>query len=178
MTVPCCMAFRGVLSSVALIVLIVLLVACSDREDISSSDATSKLSISELNIAVIETPQLAIYDAFIPQPPADIAALYFTIVDRDGKGDRLLKVTSPVARIAHLHSVVVEGGTSLMKPMGDGITLAPSGIKKLEPGNLHVMLIGLKKDLDVDEMVDVRLEFERAGTLMIQVPVVTYLETH
>ena len=178
MILPCSVAFRSSLSRFSLTVLVVLIAACFDHGHSASSDHEPMALTSELSVAVIETSQLAIYDAVIPQPASDTAALYFTIVDRDGEGDRLLSVTSPVASIAHLHSVVVENGRSLMNPVEDGITLSPSGIRKLVPGSFHVMLMGLKKDLVVDEMVDVRLEFERAGTLMIQVPVVTYLHLH
>jgi periplasmic copper chaperone A len=127
-----------------------------------------------LGTPIAETSNLSIYGAFVPEPAADIGALYFTMVDRDGKGDRLLGVTTAVALMTHLHSTVTEGDTSRMLPVEGGIVLPPNGMTELAPGGLHVMLMNLSTALTVGDTIQVTLQFERAGAVTIDVPVVSY----
>ena len=48
----------------------------------------------------------------------------------------------------------------------------PAGsLVKVEPGGLHVMLVGLKQPLTAGMRFDLRLRFRDAGSLLIRVPV-------
>ena len=145
--------------------------ACSDGDGEEPEGDTG-----DGGTAVAETDQLAIYDAFIPAPPADIASLYFSMVDRGGDGDRLLGVTTEAAVMTHLHSTVTDGDSSRMLPVEGGIVLPPDGMTELEPGGLHVMLMNVQPRLVAGDTVVVTLQFERAGPVTIEVPVVTYAE--
>ena len=98
------------------------------------------------------------------------------MVDRDGEGDRLMSASTSAAAAMHFHFTEVEDGTSRMLPVEGGIVLPPRGATTLEPSGLHVMLMSLTGPLLAGDTVEVTLQFQRAGTVVIQVPVLTYAE--
>ncbi|HVN38645.1 MAG TPA: copper chaperone PCu(A)C [Myxococcota bacterium] len=115
---------------------------------------------------------VAIYGAYIPAPAApDVAALYLVVRDEDGDGDRLLSVRSD-AGDAELHETREESGLVRMQPARDGLPVPAGGELRLEPGGAHGMLTRLTQPLAVGSRVHVTLEFEHAGRLALEVPVV------
>jgi copper(I)-binding protein len=115
---------------------------------------------------------IAIYEPYIPAPAApDVAALYLVVRDEAGNGDRLLSARSE-AGDAQLHETREESGLVRMQPARDGIAVPAGGELRLEPGGAHVMLTNLPQPLAVGSRVHVTLEFERAGRLALEVPVV------
>lgn len=149
-----------------------LTAACGDDDGDEEADAAD----DGLGAAVAETSNLSIHAPFVPVPPADIAALYFTMVDRDGEGDRLMGVTTSAAAMSHLHASVTDGDTSRMLPVEGGIVLPPQGMTELAPGGLHVMLMALQEPLAEGDTIEVTLQFERAGAVTIEVPVRAYAD--
>jgi copper(I)-binding protein len=126
--------------------------------------------------AAASTEGLAVYAPRIPEPASDVAALYFTARDRSGRGDRLLGASTRAARHTMLHRSVTRGERTGMRPAADGIPIPPQGELALEPGGYHVMLAELAQPLEEGDSVDVELEFERAGKLVLRVPVVAASE--
>jgi hypothetical protein len=116
---------------------------------------------------------VSVYAPRIVEPPADVAALYFVVVDHDGQGDRLVGVRSSVGD-AMLHVVTLdEQGVARMRRAEAGLAVPARGELRLEPGGPHVMLMGVREPLKVGRRVRVTLEFERVGRLALEVPVVS-----
>ena len=116
---------------------------------------------------------VAIYAPYIPAPAApDVAALYLVVRDEDGNGDRLLSARS-ASGDAELHETREESGLVRMAPARDGLAVPAGGELRLEPGGAHLMLTNLPQPLAVGSRVHVTLEFEHAGRLALEVPVVS-----
>jgi copper(I)-binding protein len=99
--------------------------------------------------------------------PANTAA-YMRILNRSGAPDRLLEVRSDVAGRTELHRTTIdEDGLATMGPAGDVEIPAGEAIL-LEPGGLHVMLMGLQETLGEGEMIRLTLAFEIAGDLIVE----------
>ena len=100
-----------------------------------------------------------------PTPPgARTGGAYFTIRNIGKAGDRLLRVSSPVARTVELHSMTMDG--NLMKMRAVQALDIPSGSTvSLGTGGYHVMLMGLHQPLAVGAEVPLTLVFEKAGAL-------------
>jgi hypothetical protein len=98
-------------------------------------------------------------------------AAYLTVRNGGDAADRLVGVASEVADRAELHSSVVQDGVMRMRPV-DAVEVPAGGEAVLEPGGLHVMLIGLKAPLEEGDSFALRLVFEDAG----EVEVVTTIE--
>ena len=116
---------------------------------------------------------IAIYAPYIPAPAVpDVAAIYLVVRDEDGNGDRLLSARSE-AGDAELHETREESGLVRMQPARDGLAVPARGELRLEPGGAHLMLTNLSQPLAVGSRVHVTLEFERAGRIALEVPVVS-----
>src|SRR5260221_11208629 len=78
---------------------------------------------------------------------APVAAAYMTITNKGLAADRLISGSTNVAGRFEIHRVVMEDGVAKMRPVTDGLEIKPGSTVKLEPGAIHVMLIGLKQPI-------------------------------
>jgi copper(I)-binding protein len=67
--------------------------------------------------------------------------------------------------------MTMKDGVMTMRPVDDGLVIAPGKTVKLAPGGYHLMLVGLKWQLRQGEKVAITLEFERAGPVGVPVEV-------
>ncbi|MGA7268556.1 MAG: copper chaperone PCu(A)C, partial [Aestuariivirga sp.] len=91
-------------------------------------------------------------------PVAKAGAVYVSITNQGTSADRLLAVSSPVASMATLHRTIKDGDIMRMEEAGP-VDLQPNGTLTMEPGGLHVMLMGLKAPLKQGEVVELTLVF-------------------
>jgi copper(I)-binding protein len=105
-----------------------------------------------------------------PTPPGiDVGVAYFTIRNA-GKGDRLLRVSSNVAKRAELHASAMKDGVMRMEGLGS-VDVASGAPTSFEPSGRHVMLIGLKRPLKEGDVFPLVLTFANAGPVEVRVRV-------
>ena len=97
-------------------------------------------------------------------------AAYMTLVNPTDTPDRLLAAAAEVAETVELHAHLHEGGVMRMRPVA-AIEVHPGEPAVLAPGGLHIMLIGLRRDLKRGETIRLILSFEKAGKVEVEVPV-------
>jgi hypothetical protein len=103
--------------------------------------------------------------------PARTGAAYLTIVNHGAEPDRLLGADSVAARMVGIHESRVDSdGMMRMRPV-EAVEVPAGGEVRLEPGGLHVMLMGLAAPLVAGDSFPLRLRFERAGEVEIEVAV-------
>ncbi len=109
-----------------------------------------------------------------PTPAGAVnGAAYIATLENTGKQpDRLLRVSSPVAARAEIHTMSMDSaGIMRMREAGE-IALAPGAAIKMRPGDgYHVMLMGLKQPLKEGDSFAMTLEFERGGRAEVKVVV-------
>lgn len=106
----------------------------------------------------------------IPAPPAGAksAAGYLEIVNAGDAADRLLGVETAIAKRAMLHATD-HGADGVARMIHlDAIDIPAGGTVLLEPGGLHIMLMGLTGPLTEGDMIPATLVFERAGRVEIE----------
>lgn len=96
---------------------------------------------------------------------------FLTIRNAGAQPDRLLSATSPAARKVELHSHIRDGEVMRMRPVAGGIPVPPGETVVLQPGGLHIMLIGLTEALRQGGEVPLTLRFERAGEAQVMLHV-------
>lgn len=113
-----------------------------------------------------------------PAGAGENSAIYFAITNPGAEDVELIGVETDVANIAEIHETVmhmemVEGRISQEMQMHHiHSLLVPAGeTVKLQPGGLHLMLIGLKHDLEVGQTFMVRLLAADGSALNLEVPV-------
>ncbi len=99
-----------------------------------------------------------------------VGVAYLTIVNDGIAPDRLLTVSTPAAKRASLHRSVIRDGIARMR-LVDTIDIPPGAELALEPGGLHVMLMGLEAPLKRGQSFPLSLVFERAGEIDVEVEV-------
>lgn len=107
-------------------------------------------------------------------PNVAVAAAYMDITAHTA--DRLLRASSPVAQSIEVHQTSIEDGMSKMRPVE--LALEAGQTVKLEPGGTHLMIIGITAPFVAGQSVPLQLEFERAGTITLDVPVMTHGDDH
>ena len=90
-------------------------------------------------------------------------------------GLRLVGVTTPVAAVAEVHEMKMEGDTMRMRELAGGLELPAGKTVELKPGGYHVMLMDLKGAMTKGATVPMTLKFEDAKgaktTLELKLPV-------
>jgi copper(I)-binding protein len=106
-----------------------------------------------------------------PTPPgAQVGAVYFAVINRGVKEDQLQSLSTPAAASVEIHETQMVKGVMQMRPVAALVCPAGSTVK-VEPGGLHVMLLGLKQPLVAGAGFDLILRFRDAGSLRVHVPV-------
>ncbi|MGH8832135.1 MAG: copper chaperone PCu(A)C [Polaromonas sp.] len=97
---------------------------------------------------------------------------FMSITAKDGA--TLVGVSSPVAGIAEVHEMKMDGDVMKMRAM-PVLELPPGQTVHLKPGGYHVMLMDLKQPLPKDSTVPLTLRFKDAkgaeGKLELKLPV-------
>lgn len=95
----------------------------------------------------------------------------FMVIKNTGNADRkVLKAESPVSKVVELHNHINDNGVMRMRPVAD-IEVKAKGEAVLQPGSLHVMLIGLKQDLKEGDVVPITLKLDDGSATKIEAPV-------
>ncbi len=104
-------------------------------------------------------------------PAARAGAAYMTIDNAGPAGDRLLSARSPVAGRIELHTIVKDGDVMRMREVEGGIEVPAGGRATLQPGGFHVMLMDLKAPLKEGDRFQLKLTFEKAGIVEVEVAI-------
>lgn len=87
-----------------------------------------------------------------------------------GGNDKLLSVSAEVSKSVEIHEMKMEGDVMKMRQV-DGLELKAGQTVELKPGGYHVMFIGLKAPLKAGDSFPVKLKFEKAGEVTVDVKV-------
>jgi copper(I)-binding protein len=106
-----------------------------------------------------------------PTPPtASVGVVYLSITNAGKQADRLLDVGSSIAGKVEIHETRNVKGAMQMRAV-TYVDCPPGTTVKIEPGGLHLMLIGLTRPLVAGTVFALTLQFRDAGALTLQVPV-------
>lgn len=123
--------------------------------------------------AEIKAGDLVITEPWSRATPAGakVAGGFLTIENKGATADRLLSGSAPVAGKFEVHEMRMEEGVMKMRPLDNGLEIAPGKTVKLVPGGYHLMLMDLQRPLKEGEQVPVTLQFEKAGTVQLSLDV-------
>lgn len=97
---------------------------------------------------------------------------YAQIENTGERDDRLVGASSNAARDVQLHETIDTGQSAgTMKPVRR-IAVPAGATVRLRPGGYHLMIMGLRHQLDPGSSVPVRLDFASGARLRIELPVI------
>lgn len=95
-------------------------------------------------------------------------AVFMKLVNEGKEADMLVSAQTDVATTAELHKTTVRDGVMRMEPV-KSIEIPGKGEVPLKPGDYHIMLLGLNRDLNVGDKFKVRLNFEKSESMDVDV---------
>src|SRR5438067_7531249 len=112
--------------------------------------------------AAAQTGQVEVKYSWARATPgkAENGAAYVTIVSP--VSDRLVSLSTPVAKKAELHTMTMDGSVMKMRPLA-GLDVPAGEPLTLKPGGTHIMLRGLNQPLQAGQSFPLTLSFEKAG---------------
>ena len=117
-------------------------------------------AIAEYILSLAKQPaRVEVHDAWVrtPNPAVDVAAGFMTLVNTANEPLSVVAVSSPMADIVEMHETrVVDGMASMQK--ANVVRIPARGTAKLEPGGMHLMMIGLRKPLPRQTEFTLRLD--------------------
>lgn len=100
------------------------------------------------------------------------ATAYMSIANEGDGEDVLERVHSPKAEFVEMHQATLsEDGVMQVHEVEGGMKIPAGGSIVFAPGGAQLMLRGLHESLDEGDEVPLTLEFARAGTVNVKVPV-------
>lgn len=136
--------------------------------------------------------RVAVQEAWArPSAAGSNAAVYLLLTNGSSSADVLLGASGDLARAVEIHqSIMAEdaaedgedamhhdhgdmatgGDVMQMRPV-ESLSLTAGENVTFEPGGYHVMLIEIDRDLELGDTFEIRLHFEQAGDVPVQVEV-------
>ncbi len=103
--------------------------------------------------------------------PGQMNSAAFMVLHNDAAQPlALVAGSSSAAQSVELHNHMHEAGVMKMRRVAQ-IEIPAGGEAILQPGGLHVMLLGLKRDLNVGDNIDLQLQFSDGSGQTLTVPV-------
>lgn len=120
---------------------------------------------------------IEVTDARAPATPpnATVAAVYMEITAHEP--DRLLGASSKIAHSVEVHHTSIEDGISKMRPV-EAIALDADQTVAFAPGGTHFMMVGIGFPFEPGQTFELELQFERAGIVRVEVPVIAPGDDH
>ena len=129
-----------------------------------SAVASKDVGVSSKGISVVAPWSRATPGA------AKNGAVFLDIKAATDTSDKLLSASGAVADNIEIHNHINDNGIMQMRRV-DAIEIAEGGTTKLVPGGYHIMLLDLKQPLKAGEQFKLKLTFEKAGAIDIDVTV-------
>jgi copper(I)-binding protein len=133
---------------------------------------TSLLLFAVQGVAQDKTPTIEIEEAWsrATPPGSTIGVGYMVIRNKSEERERLLSVSSPLARKVETHVTLKDGNITRMREV-PGYEVPGRGRVELKPGSAHLMLLDIKRPFKQGEKIPVTLRFERSGEIQVEMEV-------
>lgn len=104
--------------------------------------------------------------------PNMLGAAYMTLKNGGKEADTLQSASSPGAGMVMIHqNIQGANGVMEMRHVEGGLTVPPGGTVALQPGGYHIMLMGLKHNLEEGKSFPLKLSFAHAGDVDVEVKI-------
>jgi periplasmic copper chaperone A len=117
---------------------------------------------------------MMVHDAYARSSTAasTSGAAFMVLMNHSGSDDRLIGASSDVAAKVELHQHAEDSnGVMRMGEIEGGVPIANDEAHTFQRGGDHLMFMGLTRPLEQGEMINVTLEFEKAGAVDIEIMV-------
>jgi len=112
---------------------------------------------------------ITIRDAWIrPAAAKANSALFFEVVNNSSSPDTLLSAKGNLSEIVELHETYKKENDMMGMREVHKVVIPAKGTVIFKPRSLHIMLIGVLKDIQLGEKHEVALVFKNAGAIKVK----------
>lgn len=112
---------------------------------------------------------ITIRDAWIrPAAAKSNSALFFEVVNNSSSPDTLLVAKSNLSEMVELHETFKKENDMMGMREVHKVVIPAKSTVIFKPRSLHIMLIGLLKDIRFGEQHEITLVFKSAGTIKVK----------
>ena len=111
--------------------------------------------------------QIIIKDEWARVTPSGSGAVYMIIKNIGNQDDNLTSASSDDSEMTMIHQTVREENIAKMIHVMEGIDLPKGKAIKLEPGGYHLMLMGINKNLSLNDRISITLAFKNNENIEI-----------
>jgi len=101
-----------------------------------------------------------------PTATSKTGAVYMSIMNMGKQNDALISISTPVATSAMLHESKDENGVMKME-MLDQLEIPAGEAIDIQPGHMHIMLMGLKAPLKIGDHLMLNMVFKVSGNISV-----------
>ena len=101
-------------------------------------------------------------------------AAFMKITNNMNFDDTLYAVSSDLAKVVEIHETYKKENDMMGMRHVNYLVIPKKSTVELKPGSFHIMLIGLNKDLAIDENNKLKLFFRVNGEIVIEVKAMKY----
>jgi len=130
------------------------------------------IQLALLSVSCRGEKSLAVQDAWAyPAQLNGNGAVYFRVVNQSGQEDNLIGATTEIAAQVEIHQSLMDSSGTMSMEHHPRISIPSGGSVFFEPGGLHVMLIGIQRELKAGDRVPLQLTFQNAGEISVEVEI-------
>ena len=111
--------------------------------------------------------KIIVKDEWARVTPSGSGSVYMTIENDGDQDDTLTSAISDEAEMTMIHQTVREENIAKMIHVMGGIDLPKGKRIKLEPGGYHLMLMGINKNLTLNDRIRITLSFKNNENIEI-----------
>ncbi len=100
-----------------------------------------------------------------PAARGENGAIYFVIQNNARETDELTGVSSDVAEAVEMHESIMMNGDVMQMQQLESVPLQAGTKTTFKPGGLHIMLIGVKKNLKIGDQIEITLHFKNSDDM-------------
>ena len=101
-----------------------------------------------------------------------VGAVFLAISAQEGFTDRLISAHSPQSLRVEIHDILIKNGIMVMEEAeAEKLMFNSDSPLELKQHGLHIMLMGLQNPLTPESELQLVLEFEKSGTIEMEVAV-------
>lgn len=140
-----------------------LLISTSLTACASESPSTSKLAAVGVDNGWVRVSE---YSDHV----GGMTGAFATLTNNTDNAVSIVGGSAEIASMVEAHEVVMSDGKMMMQAKEGGIVIPAGESLTLEPGGLHIMLMGLKKPIAVGDEITLTIDLEGADDLTVTWP--------
>ncbi len=119
---------------------------------------------------------ITVHDAWMrATAQGENGAIYFVLQNNSTEQDELIDVSSNLAESVEMHESSMVSGTDVMQMNRvSSVAVDANSEVTFAPGGLHLMLVGVKNELKVGDVIEILLHFRNHADIPVNVSVADF----